>query len=228
MSKVSVIIPAYNESERILQVLKVLTQVEYLDDIIVIDDGSKDDTVHIVENYRSVDPRIHLISNPKNLGKGQAVFAGVRSAKHAMILMLDADLRNLTPGHIDALCNPVVSGKQEMTIGVFKDGHWASDFSHWITPWLSGQRCLRTELFAQLSGEAAAGYGLETALTIAAQQYQWRVKKIALRGVSHPPSEIHRGSLKGLFNRIKMYTQIFRAWYVATAKKAIETELSEK
>jgi len=228
MSKVSVIIPAYNESDRILRVLQVLTQVAYLDDIIVIDDGSKDDTVSIVENYKLVDPRIVLISNPKNLGKGQAVFTGVHFAKQTTILMLDADLSNLTPSHIDSLCNPVTSGTYEMTIGVFNKGHWTSDFSHWITPWLSGQRCLRSELFTLLSGEAAAGYGLETALTIAAQQYQWRVKKIGLRGVSHPPSEIHRGSLKGVYNRMKMYAQIFRAWYIATAKKVIETGLSEK
>jgi hypothetical protein len=228
MSKVSVIIPAYNESDRILRVLHVLSQVEYLDEIIVVDDGSKDDTVRIVENFRSIDPRIIIISNPRNMGKGQAVFAGVHSAKQTIILMLDADLCNLTSSHIDSLCKPVISGTCEMTIGVFKKGHWTSDFSHWITPWLSGQRCLRNELFDQLSPEAAEGYGLETALTIAAQQYQWRVRKVAMMGVSHPPSEIHRGSILGVINRLKMYAQIIRAWYIATAKKAIETGFSEK
>jgi glycosyltransferase involved in cell wall biosynthesis len=228
MNRVSVVIPAFNEADRIHHVLQSLSGIDYIDDIIVVDDGSTDGTTQLVNEYRNRDPRIVLITNPSNLGKGQSVFSGVQTARNSIILMLDADLQHLTPGQVDQLCQPVMEGIKDMTIGVFTQGHWASDFSHWITPWLSGQRCLKSDLFKNLNPEAAGGYGLETALTIASHQYQWRVKRIALIGVSHPPSEIHRGSFIGFLNRMKMYFQIVRSWYIATTKKILKTELSEK
>lgn len=228
MNKVSTIIPAFNEADRIHHVLQSLSDINYIEDIVVVDDGSTDDTTRLVNEFRSRDPRIVLITNPSNLGKGQSVFAGVRAARNSIILMLDADLQHLTPGQIDELCQPVMDGVIDMTIGVFKQGQWASDFSHWITPWLSGQRCLKADLFSRLNPEAAGGYGLETALTIATHQYQWKVKRIALIGVSHPPSEIHRGSFVGFLNRMKMYLQIIRAWYISTTKKILKSEPSQK
>jgi hypothetical protein len=131
--------------------------------------------------------------------------------------MLDADLKGLTVGLVDDLCRPVLSGKADMTIGLFKKGHWSTDLAHWFTPWLSGQRCLKFAMMDQLSHEAASGYGIETAMTVAAHQFHWRVQKVSLLGMSHPPNELHRGSIKGLLNRIKMYAHIVRAWYIATA-----------
>ncbi len=228
MNGVSVVIPAYNEADRIHHVFQSLSGIDYIDEIIVVDDGSVDDTTLVVNEYRNKDPRITLITNSTNLGKGQTVYLGVQSSRNPVILMLDADLQNLTSEQIDQLCQPVLNGQQDMTIGVFKKGQWASDFSHWITPWLSGQRCLRGDLFKTLNPEAASGYGLETAMTIASHQFQWRVKRISLIGVSHPPSEIHRGSLKGFLNRMKMYFQIVRSWYLSTTKKILKSELSQK
>lgn len=228
MNGVSVVIPAYNEADRIHHVLQSLSGIDYIDEITVVDDGSIDDTTMVVNEYRNRDPRIVLITNPSNMGKGQTVFSGVQNSRNPVILMLDADLQNLTSEQIDHLCQPVLNGQQDMTIGVFKKGYWASDLSHWITPWLSGQRCLRAEMFKEINPEAASGYGLETALTIASHQYQWRVKRINLVGVSHPPSEIHRGSFKGFFNRMKMYFQIIRSWYISTTKKILKSELSHK
>ncbi len=228
MNGVSVVIPAFNEADRIHHVFQSLSGIDYIDEIIVVDDGSIDDTTLVVNEYHKRDPRITLITNPSNLGKGQAVYSGVHASRNSVILMLDADLQKLTSAQIDLLCQPVLNGQQDMTIGVFKKGQWASDFSHWITPWLSGQRCLRTELFNVLNPEAASGYGLETALTIASHQYQWRVKRISLVGVSHPPSEIHRGSIKGFLNRLKMYIQIIRSWYISTTNKILNSEPSHK
>ncbi|MEN6392813.1 MAG: hypothetical protein ABFD53_03295 [Anaerolineaceae bacterium] len=55
-----------------------------------------------------------------------------------------------------------------------------------------------------MSKEAAAGYGFETALTLAAKQRDWRCQQIIWYGVSHPPSEYHRGRWRGMKTRAKM------------------------
>ncbi len=213
---ISVIIPAFNESTRIATVLSLLREIPYIREILVVNDGSSDRTADVVTACQTEDPRIHLISNAENLGKGQSVLLALQQATAPYILMLDADLHGLEARHIDYLCQPVIRGNLDMTVGQFKQGHWASDFSHWITPWLSGQRCIRRDLFMRLNFEASAGYGIETVLSVASRQEKWRSRYIPLFGVSHPPSEIHRGSVRGIFNRIKMYLQILRAWYIAT------------
>lgn len=219
MNPVSVIIPAYNEAGRITNVLKALKDVPFIVEILVVDDGSKDNTVAVVREYASTDARVKLIQNGTNRGKGQAVFTGWKQSSCRYILMLDADLKGLTARHVNELCVPVLNGRADMTLGVFRGGQWSTDFSHWVTPWLSGQRCLRSELFECVSPEASQGYGIETALTVLARQMHLKVTTVPLMGMSHPPGEIHRGSIHGFLNRVKMYLQILRAFVVASGRK---------
>lgn len=219
MKPVSVILPAYNESKRIQAVISVLLPVEYIEKIIVVDDGSTDTTSDVVLACKQNDPRIHLIRNDRNRGKGQSVFNAWEQCATSYILMLDADLRGLTTEHIHQLCTPVLENKADMTLGLFKGGHFATDFSHWAAPWLTGQRCMRSEVLGNISMEAASGYGIETALTVLAHQLHYRVQRVYMIGVSHPPGEIHRGGIPGLFNRLKMYLHILRGWIIASSHK---------
>lgn len=91
----SVIIPAFNESERIGKTLenvnKYLKQQSYDYEIIVVDDGSKDSTRNLVENLCSIIKNIEIISLPNNQGKGAAVKTGMLSAKGEVRLFMDAD-----------------------------------------------------------------------------------------------------------------------------------------
>lgn len=207
---VGVIIPAYNEAKGIGTVLEVLRQVESIGEIIIVDDGSKDNTVEIVRHAEKMDSRIRIISHEKNMGKGFAFFTAKAITQAPYLLSLDADLIGLKPCHVDMLIQPVVDGQADMTLGIFHGGKWNTDLSHHMTPWLTGQRCFRADIIDQLSSEAAAGYGVETALTIASRQLGWRVLEIPWLGVSHPPSEIHRGFFPGFYNRLKMYAHIVR------------------
>lgn len=228
MRSYSIVIPAYNEGKRILNVLKVLSQIPEIKEIIVVDDGSKDDTSAVVQSFHKNDQRIKLIQHQQNMGKGQSIYSAWDEVTSEFVLMLDADLIGLTAEHVNALCEPVLSGKFDMTLGLFKAGNWKTDFSHWATPWLTGQRCLHKNMLQQVSREAASGYGLETALTVAIHQQSWKVKKVYLLGMSHPISEIHRGGLKGVLNRAKMYLHVFRAWYIATAKSHFRSAVKYK
>jgi hypothetical protein len=131
--------------------------------------------------------------------------------------MLDGDLIGLTEEHVRDLIQPVLSGRAEMSLGLFRGGRFNTDLSHFLTPWLTGQRCLQANLFQYLSQEAASGYGLETALTVMARHYQLHCERVWLRGVTHPPSEFHRGIRKGIYTRARMYSHVIRAWLKSNA-----------
>jgi dolichyl-phosphate beta-glucosyltransferase len=92
----SVVIPAYNESARIgatlEKVLKYLKEQDWTAEVIVVNDGSKDDTAEIVRRYASMDRRLRLLENPGNRGKGYSVRTGMLRAVGDLLLFSDADL----------------------------------------------------------------------------------------------------------------------------------------
>jgi glycosyltransferase involved in cell wall biosynthesis len=94
--KYSIIIPAYNERRRIGATLdKVVDYVReqgWSVEILVVNDGSKDDTVQIINSYAARYPEVRLIENPGNRGKGYAVRNGMLNAKGEILLFTDADL----------------------------------------------------------------------------------------------------------------------------------------
>ena len=219
--RIAAIVPMYNEELNVSVVLEVLRATNILDEIILVDDGSTDKTVEILNRAAETDARIQVIQHDKNRGKGQAIFSGWAATSAPILLLLDADLKNLTPGHIEALLAPVIDHRADMTIGLFKGGHFNTDFSHWATPFLTGQRGLRAELLKSISREASEGYGFEIALTVAAGQNRYRTRVVALKGVWHPPSEFRseRGFWGGVRGRLRMYGQIIHAWVIATQER---------
>jgi len=214
-SRISVILPVYNEAGKLGNVLAVLRQLPELGEIIAVDDGSKDASIAEIRLAASQDARLRLIQHPNNLGKGQAIYTGWQQARYPYLLLLDTDLQGLSVHHIRSLIGPVLQNQADMTLGLFCKGHFNTDLAHWVTPWLTGQRGLRRDLLQFLTWEAASGYGFETALTVAAHSQHWRCQKVWLEGVWHPASETHRGFWKGLYNRTRMYLQVIRAFIVA-------------
>ncbi|HPA54633.1 MAG TPA: glycosyltransferase family 2 protein, partial [Bacillota bacterium] len=85
---VSVIIPAYNESDCILRTLEGLKGIENIKEIIVIDDGSTDSTYELLKPLRD----IILLKNEYNEGKGSAVRHALDYATNRFVALLDADI----------------------------------------------------------------------------------------------------------------------------------------
>lgn len=89
---ISIVIPAYNEEKRLPDTLKkivvYLASKKYDYELIIVDDGSKDNTASIPHNY---DPNIKVIKLEKNMGKGAAVRTGMLAATGDIILFTDAD-----------------------------------------------------------------------------------------------------------------------------------------
>lgn len=92
----SIIIPAYNEGERICatldRVLEHIARQGWSAEILVVNDGSRDQTADLVRRYMSEHAALRLLENPGNRGKGYSVRHGMSQASGAVLLFTDADL----------------------------------------------------------------------------------------------------------------------------------------
>lgn len=94
--RISIIVPAYNERARIggtlEQILAHLGKESWNAEVVVVDDGSRDETFQIVSEFASGNPRVRVIQNPGNQGKGYSVRNGMLNARGEVLLFTDADL----------------------------------------------------------------------------------------------------------------------------------------
>ncbi len=112
--KITCVIPAYNEAKTIGGVIKSCLSCKLIDEIVVVNDGSKDDTAKKVAAFKN---KVKLINLTQNKGKGNAVVEGIEAASGDVILMLDSDLINIKEHHIYSLIEPVINRVADMTIG---------------------------------------------------------------------------------------------------------------
>ena len=94
--RLSIVIPAYNESARIddalERVMSCVSEQGWDAEVLVVDDGSKDDTAAIVQRWMKTYSRLHLVQNPGNRGKGYSVRNGLLQAAGDIVMFTDADL----------------------------------------------------------------------------------------------------------------------------------------
>jgi polyisoprenyl-phosphate glycosyltransferase len=210
---VCLVIPAFNESARIEATLEVVRRTDGLTRVLVVDDGSTDGTAVLAQAAAALDPRLSVIALPTNLGKAGAMLAGAHAAGTDIVAFIDADLIGLKPGQLADLVRPVTAGECAMTLGLFRSGRFQTDLSHRLTPFLSGQRCLRWSLFRDTPHIDGARAGVEIALSLRAWSRGLRVKSVAWNGVTHVMKTEKMGRARGLWTHFCMYVEILR--YVA-------------
>lgn len=113
--KLSVVVPVYNEANTIAEILLRVQKTGLVDEIIVVDDGSRDGTAEALKKL-SGDKSIKVIAHPKNRGKGAAVRSGIEAAKGDLILIQDADLE-YDPRDYPALLKPIEEGRADVVYG---------------------------------------------------------------------------------------------------------------
>jgi glycosyltransferase involved in cell wall biosynthesis len=205
---VSAVIPAYNEEHYIGPVLDALMRVEEFSQILVVDDGSSDATGDVVYGYGRRDGRIKLLQLDHNLGKGGAMVAGADAVAEDLVVFLDADLIGIKPEHIRMLCLPVCWGECDMTLGLFAQGRRQTDLSHRLTPFLSGQRCLRWSLFRDAPEMGQARWGVEVALSLHAWRQHYQVQRVTWSGVTHAMRMEKQKGMHGYWSHAKMWVDI--------------------
>lgn len=203
--QLSVVIPAYNEEKTIGNVLSVLKGIEIIGEIIVVNDGSKDKTAMIAQDFG-----IKLVNMPRNRGKGAALRAGLDVCTSGYVLFLDADLVGLKEEHVKKLSEPVLNKKADMTVGVFKSGRARTDIAQKLCPYLSGQRAFRKAVLDNMEFMDTAGYGIEIAMTKYIKKEKVKTIEVELDELTHVMKEEKLGFLRGFSQRMKMYWQIYR------------------
>ncbi|WP_429840999.1 glycosyltransferase family 2 protein [Brevibacillus sp. FIR094] len=186
MKKVSVVIPAFNEQASIGDTLRAIRERFICDELIVVDDGSIDETAHIASKWADT-----VIRAPRNQGKGAAVQLGWKSASGDVVMLLDGDLRD-SAAEAAHLVTPVLQDVCDMAVAVLppptvKAGlGLAKGLAHhgirMLTGFearapLSGQRAIRRELLDRL-GSQDKGFGIEVGLTVDALRAGYRVAEV--------------------------------------------------
>lgn len=190
MGGVFVIIPAFNEGDRIARTVAAARTIPSVCAVVVVDDGSADDTASAAERAGAT-----ALRHAANRGKAAAMQTGAAhiSASDALLLFLDGDLGD-TAGEGAKLVEPVQRGDADMTIGTFpprpgfKSGSlgFVVRLARWgvraatrqtVTTPLSGQRCLAAAAFVAAL-PLAPGFGVEIALTIDVLRAGYRVREV--------------------------------------------------
>lgn len=116
----SIVVPAYNEELRLPPTLDklhaFLTRQPLRYEIVVVDDGSKDDTIGVVTAAMATIPNLRLVVQPKNRGKGAAVRRGMLEARGQIRVMCDAD-GSMPPEELPKLLAPIIRCEAEIAIG---------------------------------------------------------------------------------------------------------------
>lgn len=232
-------VPAFNEAPRLGAVLAVLAECHWLRRIVIVDDGSTDETSEAAAAtiaacgaqivLRDVSPnapaplaapsvdagtRWLLCRHTANAGKATALATGFAQTAASHCLMVDADLLGFQPEHLAALALPVARGEVQMTTGIFKGGRVNTDAAHLVAPGLSGQRAfLRTvwDRFLQHNPDPRElNYGVEEALEDLIKHHGVTRQMVEWSGVSHVTKEEKVGLIKGWEWRLQMYREVLR------------------
>lgn len=112
----SIVVPAYNEQATIESIIEALIPVPYLLEIVVVNDGSKDNTGDILNTLAQKYPQISTIHHPTNKGKTTALKNGFKATQGEIVIVQDADLE-YDPSEIINVIEPIMEGKADVVYG---------------------------------------------------------------------------------------------------------------
>jgi len=173
---VSVVIPAKNEARTIGEVLGSLRELDFVSEVIVVNDGSTDNTKEVCECYG-----INVITHPYSKGNGAAIKAGARAATGDVIVFMDGDGQH-SPNHIPDLLKKIDDG-YDLVVGArskssqASTGRWlANTLYNKMASWMvdhpvldltSGFRAVRAKLFKRFLYLLPNGFSYPTTSTMA-------------------------------------------------------------
>ncbi|MEX2014227.1 MAG: glycosyltransferase family 2 protein [Parcubacteria group bacterium] len=204
--KVTAIVPAHNEAERIGRVLSVLTSYTHFEEVIVVDDGSTDSTEETVKKYQ-----VRYIKNETNRGKGHAMDVGVAASRGDVIFFADADISGLTHEIIDDILESVVAGEVDMSIGMRDRTTYFLYHVILFLPLLGGERALTKKLWQMLPDYYKNRFKVETGLNFYARYYGRGYNYKVFRGLSQVIKEKKYGLRDGLKRRSHLCVNVIAA-----------------
>ncbi len=210
-----VIVPAHNEGPRISSVLSVLSKAMrqgIIKKVIVVNDGSIDNTVEQVRKF----PNVELIHFSENKGKGSALMAGFRKAisdKADFAITIDADLKGFNIQRIKELIKSIKN--HDMSIGLRENTFSGVKWREWLAIHTSGERIFRVSSLSEVINnpefkkfiKKRRRFGFDLSLSIIYSKTGRKINLVKLPGVTHTSKKIKIGKYRGSFQNLKMNFQ---------------------
>jgi glycosyltransferase involved in cell wall biosynthesis len=199
---VDVVMPARNEAPTVAANVAAAAGCRYVREVIVVDDASTDGTGDLAAAAGA-----RVIRRATGGSKAHAMDDGVRASDASHILFVDADCTGLTSAHLDAICEPVVAGEAEMSLGAFDYGPLS-----WLVlvlPPLSGERIIPRWVWDAIPPEKLDGYTIESRIDEVIAEGRHRTSARRMRGVFHRTKRDKLGKLVGIRGTIRMYVDLF-------------------
>lgn len=161
-NKFTCIIPFYNEEKILLSIIEKLKNLEYISQIICVDDGS---TNGLSTEIKRLFPKVTVVKLDKNQGKADAVFAGIQKAQNENIFLTDSDQYNINIEEIENAMT-TFSNNNSIDMIIFKINGNNSVIDTLLRKFifLSGNRLMRKKDFVSIEKLNPKGYQLEVAI----------------------------------------------------------------
>lgn len=207
--RISCVICAFNEAPRIADVLAVASTHPLLYEVIVVDDGSTDNTIEIVRRF----PSVTLISHKVNRGKSSAMATGITMAKCELLTLLDADLKGLTVEHVTALAAPVLSGEASVSLSLRQNSLLI--FRAIGLDFVSGERVISKELLSNFLGEIhlLPRFGIEVFMNRQIIERQLSIAITNWPQVTQSRKTEKMGYWKGIMAELRMVADLLQVTY---------------
>ncbi len=196
---VSVVIPAFNEVGTIADVIACALQHPWIDEVLVVDDGSSDSTAQVAEAAGAC-----VIRLDRNVGKAAALDAGVRSAKASTLLFLDADVTGHTQQTLSRIMQPVIDGQFEMNVGLRARSTLILNRLLRFFPIIGGDRALTRRLWEAIPADSVSGFEIEIALNYTSKRFDKGMGFELVHGTAHRIKERKYGVGIGVARRLVM------------------------
>jgi len=178
-------------------------------EVIVVDDGSRDDTA---ERASAAGAKVIRLDDSAG-SKAHAMEAGVRASDADAFLFCDADLLGITSRHLDQICVPYVEKRATMSFGIFDYGRFWNPLVLRFPP-TSGERIIPRWVFEAIPAHKLDGYTIEVMINEVVCEEQLPFAGRVMDGVSHRTKRDKFGRIEGYRRTWRMFWDLWALWGV--------------
>jgi glycosyltransferase involved in cell wall biosynthesis len=197
--RIDAVIPARNEVTTVAAVVAAALGCRYVRDVVVVDDGSSDET-----GERALAAGAKVVRRDEPVGsKARAMEAGVAATDAEAILFCDADCLHLTAAHLDDVCRPFVEGRADMSLGWFDYGILNPLVLR--LPPTTGERVIPRWVWDAVPAGKRRGYAIEIMINEVVAESHLSTTARVLPGVTHRTKRDKLGLVRGYRETWRMF-----------------------